>query len=204
MDCQMREMDGYEAAQSIRAGQGTAPRPYIIAVTAHAMQGAREKCLAAGMDDYVSKPIVLETFSAALDRGLSAGRKTAFLNSKSTTTATVSVQIENEGALCKKTLQHLRKLGAEMGPSFFPHLLETFVHDAIERLAVLQSAIANGATELLGREAHALKGSSLTIGARGMADICKQLENLGTTHSVVGATEQLSRLKTNLGGEKRD
>jgi len=82
-----------------------------------------------------------------------------------------------------------------MGSSFFPHLLETFVHDAIERLAALQSAIADGATELLGREAHALKGSSLTIGARGMADICKQLENLGTTHSVVGATEQLSRLE---------
>ena len=195
MDCQMPEMDGYEAAQSIRARQGTGTRPYIIAVTAHAMQGAREKCLAAGMDDYVSKPIVLETFSAALDRGLSAGRKTAFLNSKSTTTATASVQIDNEGALCQKTLQNLRKLGAEMGSSFFPHLLETFVHDAIERLAVLQSAIADGATELLGREAHALKGSSLTIGARGMADICKQLENLGTTHSVVGATEQLSRLE---------
>ena len=82
-----------------------------------------------------------------------------------------------------------------MEPSFFPHLLETFVHDAIERLAVLESAIADGATELLGREAHALKGASLTIGALGMADICKQLESLGTAHSVVGATEQLARLE---------
>jgi two-component system sensor histidine kinase/response regulator len=73
MDCQMPEMDGYEATRRIRACQSIAPQPYIIAVTAHAMLGASEKCLAAGMNDYVSKPIVLETFAAALDRGLCAG-----------------------------------------------------------------------------------------------------------------------------------
>jgi two-component system, sensor histidine kinase and response regulator len=73
MDCQMPEMDGYEATRRIRARQGTTPQPYIIAVTAHAILGASEKCFAAGMNDYVSKPIVLETFAAALDRGLCAG-----------------------------------------------------------------------------------------------------------------------------------
>jgi PAS domain S-box-containing protein len=146
MDCQMPEMDGYEATRQIRARRGTAPQPYIIAVTAHAMQGASEKCLAAGMNDYVSKPIVLETFAAALDRGLSAGLKTIFLDSKRSAAKPCSVEAESGTALSQKTLGYLKKLGADMGPTFFPHLLETFVHDTIEHLAVLQAAVADGAS----------------------------------------------------------
>jgi len=101
----------------------------------------------------------------------------------------------NEGALCKKTLQGLRELDSEIGASFFSRLLGTFEHDAMVRLATLRSAIAGGETVRLAREAHALKGASLTIGARGMADICKQLENLGTAQSVEGAPQELARLE---------
>lgn len=103
-------------------------------------------------------------------------------------------QRENENALCQKTLQGLKEISSDLGPSFIVQLLETFRQDAVEHLAVLRSAIAGGETEELGREAHALKGASLTIGAKGMADICKQLENLGTARNLEGAPAMLALL----------
>ncbi len=71
MDCQMAEMDGYETTRRIRTRSGNFRQPYIIAMTAHAMSGDSEKCLAAGMNDYLSKPVQLDAFAAAIARGLS-------------------------------------------------------------------------------------------------------------------------------------
>ncbi len=204
MDCQMPEMDGYEATRRIRIRYGKFPPPYIIAMTAHAMHGDSEKCFAAGMNDYISKPVVLETFAAALGRGLPAGEKTTMLNNNKSAARVGSAQDEAESALCKKTLEGLKELGSEVGESFFPQLLETFEHDAGERLAGLRSAIAGGETGRLRAEAHALKGASLTIGARGMADFCQQLENLGIAQSLEGAQQELARLEREFGRVKNE
>jgi len=104
------------------------------------------------------------------------------------------VQDESKSALCKNTLQGLRELGLDIGASFFPELLDTFEHDAVERLAALRSAIAAGETGRLRKEAHSLKGASLTIGAHRMAEICHHLEHLGIAQSAESAPELLVRL----------
>jgi PAS domain S-box-containing protein len=195
MDCQMPEMDGYETTRRIRARGDDLPQPYIIAVTAHAMPGASERCLEAGMNDYISKPIVLEKFITALLRALPTELETTQLHQKTIGIGNDGVPSVSESALCKKTLDGLRELGTEMGESFYSSLLETFAKDAIKHLAVLRSAIAGGEPGRLGREAHALKGASLTIGAQGMADICKHLEGLGIVQSVEGALQELERLE---------
>ena len=103
-------------------------------------------------------------------------------------------QRENEDALCKKTLDGLKEIGSDLGPTFFPGLLEIFQQDAIVHIAVLRSSIESGETSQLAREAHALRGASLTIGAKGMSIICMQLENLGIAQTVEGASAVLARL----------
>jgi two-component system sensor histidine kinase/response regulator len=195
MDCQMSEMDGYETTRRIRARGDNCPRPYIIGLTAHAMPGASEECRSAGMDDYISKPIVMEAFAAALARGLaSAGKQTLPGHQKNGARADSAFLVE-ERALSKTTLEGLRELGLQMGASFFPELLDTFENDATEHLASLRSAIVEGETVRLRAKAHALKGASLTIGARRMADISQQLENLGSAQTLEGAPQELARLE---------
>jgi HPt (histidine-containing phosphotransfer) domain-containing protein len=145
--------------------------------------------------DDLSKPTAIETFATAFASGVVEGVKTTLPNEQKNGAGSDNAPLANEGVLCKKTLQALRELGSEMGPSFFPQLLEAFMQDAMEHLVILQSAIAEGDTVRLRVEAHALKGASLTMGARGMADICKQLENGGTAQSLEGAPQELVRLE---------
>jgi two-component system, sensor histidine kinase and response regulator len=168
MDCQMPEMDGYEATRRIRARLGDGPQPHIIAMTAHAMQGDREKCLAAGMNDYVSKPVQLKALAAALARG----------PSREATTGPVKKEVNLAGdtmedALREQTMASFQELSLTIGEAVFPGLVGTFKGGAASgHLGELPSACASGDLRQLHKEVHGTKGTSVSIGAQFAGGIC--------------------------------
>jgi CheY-like chemotaxis protein len=176
-DLQMPEIDGIEVARRIVREWG-AERPGIIALTAEAMSGDRERCLEAGMDDYISKPVRIEDLQAALIRwGMSRNGLTLPPTRRMTET-----RIESAGgrASCAppdlSVLLELRELQANGDPDIVCELIELFLHDTPPRLAVLRRALDEADTHSLQRGAHTLQGSCLTVGARRMASICAELE----------------------------
>jgi CheY-like chemotaxis protein/HPt (histidine-containing phosphotransfer) domain-containing protein len=160
MDCQMPEMDGYEATGKIRGRENAGRRTPIIAMTAHAMSGDREKCIAAGMDDYVSKPMRIEELEAALDRCVSRG------------SAKLPEPLDAE------TLARLRDLRPDDPDGELAELAELFLESAPELVSHARRAFEESAASVLAREAHTLKSSSGTIGARRLEALCVGLERV--------------------------
>jgi two-component system sensor histidine kinase/response regulator len=156
MDCQMPEMDGYTATTEIRAREGDRTHIPIIAMTAAAGEGEREKCLSAGMDDYVSKPVSLDDLDCALRRWLSPGEEATF---------------------DPETVAALRSLGAEDEPDAFVELTTLFVPSGAGLLETLGGALARGDDEAVGQVAHTLKGGAANLGALRLADACGALED---------------------------
>jgi signal transduction histidine kinase/CheY-like chemotaxis protein len=160
MDCQMPEMDGYEATKEIRGRERDGRRVPIIAMTAHSMKGDRERCLAAGMDDYVSKPLRAEALDAALARW-------------------VEGDIE-DGPLDLEALERLRSELAGLGPgkSADP-LIRQFLDTMRDRVEAIVAAAQRGDADEVAREAHGLKGAAATLGAVRLATVCASLEEAG-------------------------
>jgi len=201
MDCQMPIMDGYEATRSIRSRGDDFPQPYIIAMTANAMKGDSEKCFEAGMNDYISKPVKLDTFAAALARGLAPGASTHFPGEKVESEMAASgtgpdrSSDRSESVMCAETMRNLKELSSAMGPTYFSELLETFEQDATRGIAALKQAFAEHDAVRLREKAHSLKGASDNMGVPSMANLCRDLENLGLASSIPGAGELITRLE---------
>ncbi len=169
MDCQMPEMDGYAATKAIREYEGEALRTPIVAMTAHSMRGDRERCLAAGMDDYLSKPLDQVAFDAALERWLGAPVKKLELPGQGS-------EGNGDSPLDPRTFGRLRDELADSGA--LPRLVEIFSTQTPERVDELRHAIGAGDTEVVLRLAHTMKGGAASLGATKLAEACKALEEV--------------------------
>jgi two-component system sensor histidine kinase/response regulator len=198
LDCQMPQMDGFAASQAIRAGErGSSLHVPIVALTASAMKGDRERCLESGMDDYLSKPFTQATLQDIVCRWAAAGDRpirTATVNPDSGAVPGVKdVQgtvmrmgpkagvrsNEAGGVLDRAAIQALRSFNHPSGPDVFRRLITVYLKSSMVTMAVLRDAVAQSNAAAIFQAAHGLKSSSAMFGGRRFADLLKQLEAAG-------------------------
>jgi CheY-like chemotaxis protein/nitrogen-specific signal transduction histidine kinase len=191
MDCQMPELDGYEATQRIREAEHGTHIP-IIAMTAHSMPGDRERCLAAGMDDYLAKPVRAEALDGVVRRWLpDHGPRDPSDGAVESAPGAGSAAGHDDRGLDQATISQLKDaLTFEMRSE----LLDTFEASASTCLADIASAAGRGDRVELRRLAHLLKGSSATIGASDLAVCCQRLERLSGERDTTLGQEPLDEL----------
>jgi PAS domain S-box-containing protein len=198
MDVQMPELDGFGASREINRRWPGERRPRIVAMTANAMQGDRELCEAAGMDDYVAKPIRVEELIAALDR--CRRRSDATMASEPTgAVATVSAPAPPglpEGAASSLDRAAIEGLAATMGSAFIVELIDTFGEDARALIGALRSTLAGADLDGFRRAAHSLKSTSETLGATALAGMARELESMARAGTIdgTGTGDRIERL----------
>jgi CheY-like chemotaxis protein/HPt (histidine-containing phosphotransfer) domain-containing protein len=194
MDCQMPEMDGFAATAAVRQGEaGTGRHVPIIAMTANALQGDRERCLAAGMDDYLSKPVQSEALLAMVQKWVPSLAEAVFQPPSPAAPTPPVARAVQAPALDLAIFAALQALGDD-DPLFLPGIIEQFVHDAAAHLATLHLAADTGDARTLERTAHTLKSISATLGATGMTALCGELQKLGRADSLTGAAACIEQL----------
>ena len=186
MDIQMPEMDGLEATRRIRAEHPPERQPHIIALTANVLGAQREACLAAGMDDFLAKPITLADLQTAL---LRAGRLKTPAPSPLPPLPRISPRLDPQ------QLDSLRRLEQAAGKPLVREIVNSFLAQASDRLARLRQAFLAADVQELVSVAHSLKGSSAQLGAVRVADLSARLEEKGRNAELSGAAALLTELE---------
>jgi two-component system, sensor histidine kinase and response regulator len=181
-------MDGFMATAKIRRRIPADLCPPIVAMTARAMQGDRERCLQAGMDDYISKPIDMSNLRDVLERWAShngAGPLTPATNAPTDPQPAAAQAAPEPAAIDPGALERLRNLVPD--EATLRDLLDAFIVQATKLIDDLRQAADAGDATTLYRTAHSLKGSSANLGALTLAEISRRIETLGRDGSVAGA-----------------
>ena len=173
MDCFMPDMNGFEATAEIRRLEGEKRHSIIIALTANAIKGYREKCLAAGMDDYLSKPIRSSELQEMLERWIPPDR--SCLKREEDPKKNVGGEVWPGNVFDPVRLEELLRMFRKAGKDFFPAVVEPFLKNAEESIPLLQADIEQGHFSGLCETAHRLKGGSVNLGIWNISKICSRL-----------------------------
>jgi two-component system, sensor histidine kinase and response regulator len=201
MDCQMPGMDGYEATDEIRKWEkklktesadvsysnleavGESKRVPIIAMTAHALKGDREKCLNAGMNDYIAKPIHPKKLCDMIEKWLNETQK-----AHEAKIVHESLPIDN---IFDKNSFLERLLGDE---DLAKEIIEGFIEDSLCQIGMIKEAFDNKDTDVIHRQAHALKGAAANISATALKELLYQIEIAGKTKDLTKVASLIPKL----------
>jgi CheY-like chemotaxis protein len=191
----MPEMDGFQATQAIRQLELDGGRKHtpIIALTANAMTGDRERCLAAGMDDYLSKPF---SFAQLKDKLADHQRLLDPPQPEHRTVAEQGPMVQADGPIEREALENIRSLTQAGQSDVLQRVVALYLEHSRELKERLCAASTVADAETLRETAHALKSSSANVGATVLADLCMRLEAMGRHGDLSGVQSVTDQLVT--------
>jgi CheY-like chemotaxis protein/HPt (histidine-containing phosphotransfer) domain-containing protein len=190
MDCHMPEMDGFAATRAIRSEGSSVP---IIALTADAMSGDRDICLAAGMNDYLPKPIVPADLAATMRRWLPEGRTIGQFSHTG-----IPELADREAVIDPGQIAELLELDPDGGAGFLAAMVDSYLATVAETMPDIRASLAAGDANALEEAAHKLKGVAGNLGARRVFDCAERLVALGRTQTSDGGEAILAELEAAL------
>ncbi|WP_199154269.1 response regulator [Chromobacterium sp. ASV23] len=181
MDCEMPVLDGWQTTRAIREREAGGERLTIIALTANAGAGERERCLQTGMDDYLAKPFTQNALLEVLARWMKPGADRPDEGSSDK---------KDEGWLDPQALAGIR----DIDPGLLPRMVAAWLAEGPRLLAAIHQAAKSGDGKELFRAAHALKNGAGSVGAKRLAELCQLLEQLGKADDLVDAASVVEDL----------
>ncbi len=198
MDCQMPVMDGYEATRAIRKWEREQPgqlRIPIVALTANALVGDADACIASGMDDYLAKPYSRNQLTATMARRVPSHMVEMAAESRPDTPVSAPAPLAPRDAnLNQRALDNIRSLDPDGREGVLKEVLQIYIGEAPGQLLAMTQAVQTRNPSELARVAHALKSASQNVGAVQMGETCRQLEQIGKSGGVEGAANIVNNI----------